>query len=105
VSEILISNKFTSEISRAYQAQIARVDERLTQNLHSAERSKRDEVTLSDEIYLLQKVKAAAVATPKVHRERVDELKRLIAEGKYEIPLNDLIARLLGQSFDIPGME
>jgi flagellar biosynthesis anti-sigma factor FlgM len=98
VSEIIVSNKLTSEISRTYQAQIARVDERLTQNLQSAERSKRDEVALSDEVYLLQKAKAAAIATPEVRRERVVELKELIAEGKYEIPLNDLIARLLGQS-------
>lgn len=105
MSEIIISDKLTSGIARAYQAQVARVDERLTQNTPPAEKAERDEVALSDQAHLLQKAKAAAIAAPEVRAERVAELKRRIAEGKYEIPLDGLIARLLGQSHDLPSME
>ncbi len=105
MSEILISDKLTPGITRAYQAQVARVDERLTQNAPPAERAERDEVALSDQAHLLQKAKAAAIAAPETRAERVAELKRRIVEGKYEIPLDGLIARLLGQPHDVSNME
>lgn len=98
---MIISDKLTSGITQAYQAQATRVDERWMQNAQPAERLERDEVALSDEVHLLQKAKAAAIAAPEVRRERVTELKRLIAEGKYEIPLDSLVARLLGQPHDV----
>ncbi|MCS7220733.1 MAG: flagellar biosynthesis anti-sigma factor FlgM [Anaerolineae bacterium] len=105
MNEMIVSDKLTSGITRAYQAQVARVDERWTPNAQPTGRLERDEIALSDEAQLLQKAKAAAMATPEMHRERVAELKRLIAEGKYEIPLDNLVIRLLGQRHDILGAE
>ncbi len=102
---MIISDKLSLEVSRAYQAQVARVDERFAQNAQPAERLERDEVALSDEAHVLQKAKAAAIAAPEVRTELVAELKRLIVEGKYEIPLDGLVARLLGQFHDARSVE
>ncbi|HEY64321.1 MAG TPA: flagellar biosynthesis anti-sigma factor FlgM [Caldilineae bacterium] len=54
-----------------------------------------DEVTISAEVHILQKAKAAAMAAPEVRADRVAELKRMISEGTYRVPIESLAERLL----------
>ncbi len=92
---MIISDKLPPKISQAYHSQVSQVEERRARNVQEAGNSRADEVSLSSEVHVLQKAKSAAMAAPEVCAERVAELKRLIAEGLYEVPLDALVERLL----------
>ena len=92
---MIIPDKIPSEISRAYQSQLPQVDERLVQGTRQTEQVQRDEVTFSAEAHVLQKAKTAAMEAPEVRTDRVNEVKRMIEEGTYQVPVESLVDRLL----------
>lgn len=102
---MIITNKLPADISRAYAAQAPRVEDRQQQQAAAVEKQAKDEVSLSAEAHVLQKVKAEALAASDVRAERVAELKRKIAEGAYEIPYDALVDRLLGRGEGEAGKE
>jgi len=95
VSTMIISDKLPPKITQAYHSQVNQVEERRARSVQEAANPKGDEVSLSSEVHVLQKAKSVAMAAPEVRAERVAELKRLIAEGLYEVPLDGLVERLL----------
>ncbi len=102
---MIISNKLPSDISRAYNTQSARVEDRSAAGAATSGKQQRDEVSLSSEAHILQKAKSAAMDAPDVRAGRVAELKRQIAEGTYEIPVDDLVNRLLGGADSVTAEE
>lgn len=103
---MIITNKLPADISRAYAAQAPRVEDRQQQQQAAAvEKQAKDEVSLSAEAHVLQKVKAEVLAASDMRTERVAELKRKIAEGAYEIPYDALVDRLLGKEEGEAGKE
>lgn len=56
----------------------------------------RDEVTLSEQGQFLQRIYQAALEAADVREDKVSELQRRIAEGSYEVPVSQLVDKLLG---------
>ena len=56
---------------------------------------KRDEISISDLGKELQKIKEVVEATPDIRIDKVVKLQRLVNEGLYHIPEEELINKLL----------
>jgi flagellar biosynthesis anti-sigma factor FlgM len=55
-----------------------------------------DDVEISSEAQALQKA-SAEPAGDEVRWDKVAQLRQRIEQGKYEVPVNDLVQRLLGE--------
>jgi negative regulator of flagellin synthesis FlgM len=56
-----------------------------------------DKVIVSDQAREVRKVKEAVAKLPEVRQERVEELKKQVAEGTYKPKAEDIAEKLLGR--------
>ncbi len=57
-----------------------------------------DRAELSAEALLYQKVREAARQVPEVRAERVERIKAEIERGSYEVPLEEVAAKMIGRT-------
>ena len=95
MSTIQVTNKLPPEVSRTYPSRVNRVEQQTAQQAQSPEAPTRDEVLLSPDAHIIEKAKAVAAAPLPQRTERLEELKRQIAQGAYQVPVEALVDRLL----------
>lgn len=57
----------------------------------------RDQLTLSDQARLLSKAQASLADQPEVRAEKVEPLKQAIESGAYQVPVHQLVRRLIAR--------
>lgn len=57
---------------------------------------KTDKVEISNEARDMQTARAAFAKLPEVRQDKVDEIKNLLAEGKYKPSAEDVLDKILG---------
>ena len=57
-----------------------------------------DKLTLSDRMREIQMVREAVARTPDIRSERVQELSKAVADGKYEVKSEDIAGKMLGRA-------
>lgn len=55
----------------------------------------RDELTLSDRARLLNSARAELASQPEVRADKVEPLKHAVESGAYQVPVHQLVRRLL----------
>lgn len=61
--------------------------------------SEADAFSISKDALLMSKVRASYERLPDVREDRVRELRRRIAEGKYYVPTDMIVEKILGRLF------
>lgn len=94
-----ITNGLGRTVARAFNQETQPVEnQKVAPNHAPASPEGGDEVVLSERAQILQRASEAVRAIPDVRQERVMQLRAQIAEGKYKIPTEILLDRLLGRS-------
>ena len=60
-----------------------------------------DAVSLTEDARLLQQAAAAAAAAPDIDMDRVDSVRRELAEGRYQIDAEAIAAKLLKTEWEL----
>ncbi|HIC88497.1 MAG TPA: flagellar biosynthesis anti-sigma factor FlgM [Anaerolineae bacterium] len=94
----MITNGLGRTVARAFNQETQPVENQKVGSNHVPASPKGDdEIVLSDRAQTLQRASEAVHAAPDVRQERVMQLRAQIAEGKYKIPMEELLDRLLGR--------
>ena len=94
---MIVSNNQVQNVLKVYAKQAHKVNKEKT-----VEKAKSDLFVLSREAKELQnmenKIKAAIEQTPEIRVERVKELKKMMAEGKYDVSSMMIAEKMLSRS-------
>ena len=63
-------------------------------------REKKDQVVLSEQAQMFQRLQEAAARTPEVRTEKVKALRAAIARGQYRVPAEEIAKKMLGVAED-----
>jgi negative regulator of flagellin synthesis FlgM len=94
-----IDNHGQEYVKSAQLSEASRVDRSAARSAYAAlePKASRDEAILSSQAILLAKARAALDAVPEIRSEPVDALKAQVETGTYQVPIERLVARLLGE--------
>ena len=99
-----IDNSLTNPLQsqKSENTQAVEKSQRQNEKVNQAQIPQRDRLELSEKARLLSKARTALDVTPDVNTHKVAELKETVSQGNYQIPYEDLAAKMTG-TIDIKG--
>lgn len=94
-----VENSGINRINRQEAENLYAVDKNLRSNetVTAEGLSGKDKATVSEQARLLAKARVSMDETPDIRSERVDELRSQIQSGNYQVPVEELVKRLVMQ--------